>query len=335
MLAVVGLCACQSNSVEVITSIEELQEAPVQEITLLGPSAKANAEISGLAWCDDELILLPQYPQGYGENDSGAVFSISRADIDAYIAGEMVTGIQPELIPFNTAGVEKDIKGFEGFESIVFEGDRFYVMIEARQRDGMVGYLLQGSIELACAGLQLEPPNLVPISAQADLSNITDETLIYWRDQLFTIYEANGVNVNSVAVAHVFAPSLTTSSTIPMVNVEYRITDATTADASGLFWAINYFFPGDTYLDPAPDPIAQMYGIGLTHQEQDQVERLLAFVIEEDGIKLVDRAPIYLELSGDESRNWEGIVRYEDGFLLVTDKYPSTILAYVENINAQ
>jgi hypothetical protein len=78
-----------------------------------------------------------------------------------------------------------------------------------------------------------------------------------------------------------------------------------------------------------------MYGIGLTHQEQDQVERLLAFVIEEDGIKLVDQAPIYLEISGDEARNWEGIVRYKHGFLLVTDKYPSTILAYVENINAQ
>lgn len=328
-----GLWACERPSPEIWSSIELLDEAHVQEIGLLGPSTQANAEISGMAWCGNQLILLPQYPQKFGERDSGVLFSISKADIDAFLAAEMEEGISPELVPFDTAGMEESIEGFEGFESIVFEGDRFYVMIEARQSDGMVGYLAQGSVKAACSSLQLEPPNLVPISAQADLSNITDETLIYWRDQLYTIYEANGANVNPDAVAHVFAPSLTASSTIPMVNVEYRITDATEADASGLFWAVNYFYPGDTFLDPAPDPITQAYGIGLTHRSQDQVERLLAFRIADDGIKLADRAPIYLELAGDEARNWEGIVRYEDGFLIVTDKYPTTILAYVEHIS--
>jgi hypothetical protein len=330
------LSACQSVTPQVRTSVKLLEEAPVQEITLLGPSTKAKAEISGMAWCGNQLILLPQYPGSFGGRDTGVVFSISKADIDAFLAGEMEEGINPELVPFDTAGVEQDIEGFEGFESIVFEGDRFYVMIEAKQSDGMLGYLVRGSVEEGCSRLNLDPVHYsLWINAQADLSNITDETLIYWRDHLYTIYEANGVNVNPDAVTHVFDPSFVSSYSVPMVNVEYRITDATTADTSGLFWAVNFFFPGDIYLDPAPDQIAQQYGIGLTHRQQDQVERLLAFVIEEDGIRLADRAPIYLELSGDEARNWEGIVRYEAGFLLVTDKYPTTILAYVENISTE
>jgi hypothetical protein len=38
-----------------------------------------------------------------------------------------------------------------------------------------------------------------------------------------------------------------------------------------------------------------------------------------------------LELvSDDDTRNWEGLVRLDDyGFLLATDKYPRTILAFV------
>ena len=336
MLLIVGMfciCACHDVKPEKKASVDLVQEAQVKEIILVGPSAKANAEISGMAWCGNQLILLPQYPQSFSNMDTGVIFSIARADIDAFLAGERDEGIRPVLIPFDSAGMEQSIAGFEGFESIVFNGDHFYVVIEARQRDGMMGYLAKGSVEESCSSMSLKPPTMVSVSAQAHLRNITDETLIYWNDQLYTIYEANGENVNPNAVAHVFTSSLSSSSTIPMVNVEYRITDATEADASGQFWAVNFFFPGDTYLDPALDPIAQTFGIGLSHLEADQVERVLAFVIEEDGIKLADQEPFYLELSGDEARNWEGIVRYGDGFLLVTDEYPKTILAYVENIN--
>ena len=47
------------------------------------------------------------------------------------------------------------------------------------------------------------------------------------------------------------------------------------------------------------------------------------------GIVLTETPPIQLEL-GPESRNWEGLVRLEDrGFLLMTDKFPGTILGFV------
>jgi hypothetical protein len=32
---------------------------------------------------------------------------------------------------------------------------------------------------------------------------------------------------------------------------------------------------------------------------------------------------------GEKSRNWEGVVRYKDGFLISTDKFPKMILGYI------
>ena len=47
-------------------------------------------------------------------------------------------------------------------------------------------------------------------------------------------------------------------------------------------------------------------------------------------IELSDSEPIQLILDKESPRNWEGIARLNDnGFLLVTDKHPSMILAYV------
>ena len=56
----------------------------------------------------------------------------------------------------------------------------------------------------------------------------------------------------------------------------------------------------------------------------------MALQYDADGITFVDRAPVQLELPGEDARNWEGIVRLDDvGFLLVTDQYPQTILGFV------
>ena len=95
---------------------------------------------------------------------------------------------------------------------------------------------------------------------------------------------------------------------------------------------INYFFPGDTFLNPAPDSLAEDYGEGDTHSRSDTVERLVELQLSEDGIVLSDTEPIQLELAGDQtSRDWEAIARLDDlGLLLATDQYPETIFGFVE-----
>ncbi len=330
-LTLIG-CHQQPDAGEPDQTFMVLEENPVQEIALSGPASEARAEISGMAWCGDDLILLPQYPHLFTENDIPHIFSISRTIIDDFISGENTDPIEPEMIPFHETNLASVILGFEGFEAIAFAGNTFYVTIEASPAAGMMGYLATGEVQGDCEALLIDADSLVSIEPQANLGNMSDEMIVLHDQQVYTFYEANGINVNPDPVSHRFSPDLSIHIDVPLDSVEYRLTDATAADETGFFWAINYFFPGDTKLQPGPDSIALSYGLGLSHQDAEQVERLVAYQITEDRILLADLDPIYLTLTDDEARNWEGLVQYGDGFLLVTDKYPSTILGFVGRV---
>lgn len=335
LMGIYGVIACQGATPEVQISATPdeknvVAEFPIKVIPLEGQAAQRRAEISGMAWCGDQLILLPQYPDRFMNEKSASVFSIPRETLEAFLSGELTTGIEPVSIPFDQGDLNKTLGGFEGFEGIAFEKDRFYAVIETRQSEGMLGYIVMGRVEGDCTRLIVDATTLAPITPQADLGNMSDETVVLYGDQVISIYEANGGNINPQAKAHVFDRMLETFTLIDMATVEYRITDATTPDDEGLFWAINYFYPGDTKLIPAPDLIARDYGIGESHLDADQVERLIAFEIGGDAIVLAEREPIYLRLEGTTARNWEGVVRFGEGFLLVTDEHPSTILGYLE-----
>ncbi|MEM6452045.1 MAG: hypothetical protein AAF703_17250 [Cyanobacteria bacterium P01_D01_bin.105] len=85
--------------------------------------------------------------------------------------------------------------------------------------------------------------------------------------------------------------------------MEYRITDATALDEQQRFWAINYFYEGDRSLRPSRAPLMALYGQGSTHRQQATVERLMEFQYTEQGIVLINRAPIQLQLAASD-RNW-------------------------------
>jgi hypothetical protein len=61
------------------------------------------------------------------------------------------------------------------------------------------------------------------------------------------------------------------------------------------------------------------------------VERVIEFQIQDDKIVRTNTPPINIKLSEiSDSRNWEGIARLDNlGFLIVTDKFPGTILAFL------
>ncbi len=170
------------------------------------------------------------------------------------------------------------------------------------------------------------------IPPQTGIDNYSEESLLFFDGMLMTLYEANGRNVNEAPRVHRFDPQLNSLEAIPFPNIEYRITDTTSPDANGRFWAINYIFAGSIdKLEPAPDPLVAQYGIGATHKESNMVERLVELQYTPAGVELTDSAPIQLTLnSNGEARNWEGLTRLDErGFLMVTDKFPSTILAFV------
>lgn len=307
-------------------------EHKVTLIPLAGPLAERDAELSGLARLDDELVLLPQYPALFGGN----LFTLADAEIVAALAGVATAPLNPAPLAFDDGGLSAAIPAFEGFESIAIAGDRVYMTIEARQGGGMTGYLVAGAVDRTARRVTLDPASLVAIAPQAPLSNLSDEAIAVLPDgQLLTFYEANGAHVNPQPVAHRFDASGAPAGSLPSPTLEYRLTDATPADADGRFWAINYFFPNDEEkLAPANDELAARYGEGLTHAANRAVERLVEMQVTEAGVELVDQPPLQLRLLPGVARNWEGIAPfttgYLDGFVLVTDTFPATMLAFVE-----
>jgi hypothetical protein len=306
----------------------------VTEIPLSGPLTQPDAQVSGLAWYGDYLILLPQYPDFSVKDGEGAIYALPRGDLLATLEGATAGPLLPLPIPFVAPSLADEIDGYEGYEAIAFLGDRAFLTIEADTASGMRAYLVSGQMSPDLSALTLDTSTHTEISPQSDIDNMSDETLLVAGDRLVTIYEANGAAVNTFPWAHLFDIGLSLAGTIPFPQIEYRITDATALDGEGRFWAINYFFPGDVALHPERDPLAERYGWGLTHSPEGAVERLVEFQFTESGIDLVDRPPLQLELPGDLlgglGRNWEGLVRLDErGFLLVTDTFPDTILAFV------
>ena len=303
-------------------------EYAVSTILLTGPLARSSAEVSGLAWYGDQLILLPQYPAFSGRES--AVYALPRRDILAYLDGSRTQPLKPTAIPFVAPGLAARIDGFEGYEAIAFASDRAFLTIEASTSEGMAGYLVSGRIAPDLSELTLDTAKVVEIPSAVEFGNRSDEALIVAGDMLATFYEANGMGVNPSPVAHLFDTHLVPADTIPFPAIEYRVTDATTLDEQQRFWVINYFYPGDRDLRPETDPLAVRYGKGPSHAQYEQVERLVELEYSEAGIEFSDRPPIQLELPSDKARNWEGLVRLDErGFLLVTDKFPRTILGFV------
>ena len=179
-------------------------------------------------------------------------------------------------------------------------------------------------------GLALEGDTLAEIEPQAGLANQSDEALMVVGGGVATLYEINGVALNPSPVAHLFGADLAAAGTVPFPNIEYRITDATEPDGEGRFWVIKYFFPGDVDLRPEVDPRPSATVGGRATPATRRWSGWCCSSTTVQGSAWWTSRPIQLELLPDEARNWEGLVRLEGrGFLLMTDKFPETILAFV------
>ena len=324
-----------STTAQLAQEFSALTEVPVQDIPLSGLINRPESELSGLAWDQDTLLLLPQYPERFtlsaAENSDGAIFALSKSEILAFLDGTISGPLEPALIPIYANGLKQKLAGYEGYESILVLGDQIFLTIETHQIGGMVGILLAGEFNEDHSEIHIDTSKLEDISAQAAIANFSDEALTLVGGHLLTFYEANGAQFNPTPVAHLFDLDLNPQGVILSPNLEYRITDASLPDKQGRFWVINYFFPGDTKIAPITDPIKQKYGIPSSYEKTKIVERLVQFQWNDNQISLVDRAPIYLKLlPGDTARNWEGLAQLDErGFLLVTDQYPVTLLSFV------
>lgn len=333
LLVVTGVAYYMSNSKTAapVPMVEEvkLTEMPVTELAISGPASTPEAELSGLAWYGENLILLPQYPNIFGEDGDGQLFYLPKAELSLYIGGARGAALEPRPIKLIAPDLTDQIRNYQGFESIVFSGDRVFMTIEAGEGTDMMGYLISGTINPDLSTLTLDTTKLTEIPPQAKSENHSDESILILDDKIFTFYEVYGKDIVSKPVVHVFDFDLNPQETMPIDNLEYRLTDIAMGFGNTI-WGINYFFPGDEDLLPSSDPILERFGTGETHAQYPQVERLIRYQYSDKGLTLVtSKRPIYLTLT-EEVRNWEGLVVMDtSGLIMVTDKFPRTILAFV------
>jgi len=312
---------------------QSVHEIAVVQIPLRGEAGERRAEFSGLAWYKKFLVLLPQYPSRYGDH----FYVIHQDTLQNFLHGKHLKPITPDLVPVHMPDFSSLIPGYEGFEAIGFLGDQVFLTIESESDEGIMGYLISGTVLQEMQGISLDIHSLTEIRPQTELPNFSEESLLIAGDRIATIYEINGLSLNKNPLMHVFSVKDLSETVIPFPSIEYRITDATELDKHNRFWVINYLWPGDADdLRIGEDPLFLEYGIGPAHQKSEAVERLIELEFTDKGVLLTDTPPILLELEKDQSRNWEGIVRFQnEGFLLVTDKFPKTLLVFVPYLNKE
>lgn len=328
------LFSCESDvgfNLEDRGKFKIIEEKPVIEIELEGKVSQRDAELSGLTWYKDKLILLPQFPYLFGDGISGAIFYIPKEKIKQYLQTKNHAPIKPEKLKFNADGFERFNYDGSGYEAIAFSGDTVFVSIESYGGETK-GYTALGKINFDKREIRLNKKSLTENDFTNRLPNHTEETITLFKDRLISIHESNGANVFSDSYAISYSLNLDEYTKLDFPNIEYRITDATEIYSDSTFWAINYLWQGDIeLLNPANDELFERFGIGKSHKDNAGVERLIKMKILPNSISVTDTPPIYLELlPNGKSRNWEGIAVLDNlGFIIASDQHPRTILAFV------
>ncbi|MEP7134469.1 MAG: hypothetical protein ABI904_06010 [Chloroflexota bacterium] len=304
-----------------------VSEQPITLISLGGPIAESSAELSGLAWIGDTLVLLSQYPERFGA-DEGVLFAIPKQTILDYLDGKSKEPIVPHTIKLKAPGLKDGIKNYEGFEAIGFFDQRVYLTIESGKNDKMMGYLVSGTLSADLTEIDIDTEHIVEIQPPVQMDNRTDESLVITQNKILTFFEINGADLNPKPGAHVFSLDLKPEGTIPFPSLEYRVTDAALG-ADGAIWVINKVAPKEIELFPKSDPLFEKYHIGSAPGQFPVTERLVKLNYDPTGITLADTPPVQINFDKLE-HNWEGLELLDKrGFLLVTDKNPSTLLVFI------
>jgi len=293
-------------------------------LEMTGPLTDPQAEVSGMTWQGDTLVVLPENPTLPAGADQLGFFLIDRAQILAAIDGVTNAPITPRRVLCVTSDMSRVVPGFDGLEAVGVMGNRCFMTLEARDDTAMTSYLVCGDYDRGRGAIIMDLAGIVPIPLGPNIPNLTTETLVIADDRIIALAEANGHNVNPRPVARVYNAGLEYLGEMPLPNIEYRVTDATGVDRQNRFWVINYFYPPDAAkLRPPTVPTGC-------------VERLLELQITRDSVgheRIVrtESPPVVLiPLPDGECRNWEAVARLAGrGFLLMTDKYPGTLLAFV------
>lgn len=292
-------------------------------------------QLSGLTWHNNRLFVLPQYLNNRGKKLEGELFiySIAADSIAGVLNREdtaLTTCTRVKII--NAEKLPADVhEHYEGFEAIVMHGNKVYLTIECK-KSGTDNFLLCGRLRKNETEVVLDPKSVIRLPKFDNKFNVGFESLAYneKHNTLTAFYEFNA-NI-PVNYAYEIDPKSKQIRKITVPFSYFRITDVT--GSNDTLFALNYNWGGEflTYLkDYQPNQIPDS-----VPETKELLNANASYL--NDRTRTFTRI-MYLDPSGHSQwktavvigdakneNNWEGLVRFKDGFLIISDSNENALL---------
>lgn len=304
------------------------------DISLPDELKNGDLQISGLYAHSGKIYLLGEHDKD--PNDASQnIFSIDSIEI----AKKMVDAnyiIQHQTLKIkNLDWAIKKItlhnESFDGLEAMVISNDTFYFSLETNWKNSQYCYLIRG--RLSANIIELDTNYLLTLKRPQDhiikqVNNAGFEALAMVDNNLYAFFEFNNFkdsasnNVLKINTQNNEMASLKINKPIP-----FRITDITRENDS-TFYAINFFYNGKA---------ESIYRENLTSKEEDLIKvpgapdayknfaRIIKLELKGDTFSWEPMGNFPENIKNDDfnytSWNWEGMAKFQHGFLVVNDKY--------------
>ncbi len=270
-----------------------------QEISLPDSltSHTPNLQFSSLAKWNNKVLLIPQMPQEFRYQ----IFGLDEQGISKFLSGN--TPVMPISFFFDSAQFEEIIQplSFDGIEATAVISDRIYFCIETKVIDSPC-YIISGiineesQITLDNTVFRLPRPTDTRHRLLTRDPNYGFESLVHLKksNEFLAVFEKN--NAPGVYTAYKFSTTLQggISRLSFRQTIESRITDLA-ADDSGKLYAVNF-----------------------VDNSQHYKTNILRLTLQGNRVN----AQIIKTVSVGRRDNWEGMVIFNKGVLMVIDGYP-------------
>ena len=178
-----------------------------QLLPLAGPLADPLAEVSGMTWQGDTLVIIPQFPDKFADEGLMGFFALTKQEILDTLDSEDGEPFQPHLVLCSGPGLLGIVRGFDGLEAMCCIGQHFYMTVEANEDTVMAGYLVSGQFDMVDGVVIMDMTRMSSIPMGLNIPNIAEETIIIDGRRVITISEANGLIIERVEVHNEEGPT--------------------------------------------------------------------------------------------------------------------------------
>lgn len=286
------------------------------EIPLPASVAHRNNEYSSLAQWKSRIILTPQYPARY-------IYSLDTTYIDAVLNGTKPNDTLYAFEFINLYAIIAKIDGYQGFEAAVVVGNMIFYTIEtgiSNPHDFLVrGTLSDKRIVMDTSRIVRLPKAVKDHGAPLDEAGHESITYLTEQNKLLTLFEFN--NFPGHGKGWLIDTSLTKLEEIAVQPIDFRITDI--HEKNGEIYGINYGYHGEFEEYEPTEKIKKSNG-QYANWAKECVTRVIKLEVKDKQVNIKPMPVLTFDCE-----NWEGILQYKNGVLMITDQHPRTKFIYL------